>query len=124
MLTYYTDRGDLSPLLRGANADAFVADAFSRWTGISTAAVSATRGGQLAEDVSSANVTVNSDGSITMPVDIQPTATTTLIGIVYDCDGAVTDALLGTGASSDCLRFSAGEVPMLSPSVGILRMRW
>ena len=55
MLTYYTDQGDMSPLLRGTNADAFVADAFSRWTSISTAAVSATRGGQLAEDVSSAN---------------------------------------------------------------------
>lgn len=51
-ITYYTDLGNLSPLLAGRNADAFVADAFSRWTSISTAAVSAARGGQLAEDVS------------------------------------------------------------------------
>lgn len=32
-------------------ADAFVADAFSGWTGVSKAAVKATRGGQIAEDV-------------------------------------------------------------------------
>jgi hypothetical protein len=74
-ITYYTDRGDLSPLLRGPDADAFVADAFSRWTQIPTAAISATRGGQLAEDVSGANVILNSNRSITLPVDIEPTAT-------------------------------------------------
>ena len=50
------------------------------------------------------NVTLNSDGSISMPTDIQPTATGTPVGIVYDSDGSVTDALLGTGAggSSQC----------------------
>ena len=47
-ISYYTDRGDLSPVLPSATADAFVADAFSRWTSISTAAVSAARAGQLA----------------------------------------------------------------------------
>jgi len=46
-ITYYTDQGDLSPILPGPSADAFVADAFSQWTSISTAAVSATRAGQL-----------------------------------------------------------------------------
>ena len=35
---YYTDQGDLSSVLRGQDADAFVANAFSRWTLISTAA--------------------------------------------------------------------------------------
>jgi hypothetical protein len=106
-VTYYTDQGDLSPLLPGASADSFVADAFSRWTGISTAAVSATRGGQLAENVSGFNVILSADGSITLPNDIQPSATGTPVGIVYDYDGAVTDALLGTGSSSDCLVDSA-----------------
>ena len=38
-ISYYTDQGDLSPLLLHAGADAFVADAFSRWTSITTAAV-------------------------------------------------------------------------------------
>ena len=97
-LNYYTDQGNLSSLLPQASADAFVADAFSRWTGISTVAISATQAGHLAEDVSGQNVVRNPDGSITMPADILPTATGTPVGIVYDYDGAVTDALLGSGA--------------------------
>ena len=55
-------------------------------------------GGSLAEDVNGTNVIVNSDGSISMPPDIQPTAIGTPVGIVYDYDGTVTDALLGQGA--------------------------
>jgi hypothetical protein len=103
-INYYTDQGSLSPTVSGPQADALVADAFSQWTSISTAAVSATRAGQLAEDVSGANVFRNSDGSITMPADILPTATGTPVGIVYDADGTVTDALLGQGAgdASEC----------------------
>ena len=68
------------------------------------AAVLATRAGQLAENVSGANVIVNLDGSISMPSDILPSAVGTPVGIVYDADGAVTDALLGLGAggSSSC----------------------
>jgi hypothetical protein len=81
-----------------------VADAFSQWTSISTAAVTATRAGQLAEDVSGTNVYRNSDGTITMPADIMPLASGTPVGIVYDVDGTVTDALLGQGAgdASEC----------------------
>jgi hypothetical protein len=103
-VNYYTDQGSLSPTVSGRQADALVADAFSQWTSIPTAAVSATRGGQLAEDVSGANVYRNSDGTITMPTDILPTATGTPVGIVYDVDGTVTDALLGQGAgdASEC----------------------
>jgi IPT/TIG domain len=106
-IIYYTDQGNLSPQLPGPSADAFVADAFTRWTGIPTAAVSATRAGQLAEDVSGANVILNSNPTVTLPADIQPTATGTPVGIVYDLDGTVTDALLGTGASGDCVMNSA-----------------
>jgi hypothetical protein len=100
LLNYYTDRGNLSPILPGAGADAFVADALSQWTSIPTAAVSAVRVGQLAEDVSGANVSVNPDGSINIPADIEPGALTTPVGIVYDADGSVTDALLGQGAGA------------------------
>src|SRR5712692_7537961 len=99
-VNYYTDQGNLSPILPGPTADAFVASAFSQWTSIPTAAVSATQAGHLAEDVSSANVIVNPDGSITVPSDILPTAVNTPVGIVYDLDGSVTDALLGLGAGS------------------------
>ncbi len=76
LITYYTDQGDLSPILPNASANAFVADAFSQWTSVPTAAVSAINGGQLAEDVNGSNVT-NAAGTISMPVDIQPTATGT-----------------------------------------------
>jgi hypothetical protein len=67
---------------------------------VPTAAIMATSGGMLAEDVNGANVILNSDGTISMPADIQPTATGTPVGIVYDYDGSVTDALMGIGAGS------------------------
>lgn len=105
-ITYYTDQGDLSPVLPNASANSFVASAFSPWTSVSTAAVAATRGGQLAEDVSGTNVIVNADGTISMPADIQPTATGTPVGIVYDYDGSVTDALMGSGAGASTQCFS------------------
>jgi hypothetical protein len=103
-VNYYTDQGSLSPTVSGPQGDALVADAFSQWTSISTAAVTAKRAGQLAEDVSGANVYRNPDGTITIPADIMPTATGTPVGIVYDVDGTVTDALLGQGAGdvSEC----------------------
>lgn len=84
-------------------------NAVSLWTSIPTAALGAASGGQLAEDVNGSNVTVNSDGTISIPFDIQPSATGTPIGVVYDSDGAVTNALLGSGAgdSSQCFSNAA-----------------
>ncbi|MGH9529607.1 MAG: IPT/TIG domain-containing protein, partial [Terriglobales bacterium] len=103
-VNYYTDQGHLSPILPGPSADALVADAWSQWASIPTAAIAAVHAGQLAEDVSGADVTVNSDGSINTPPDIMPSALSTPLGIVYDADGSVTDALLGQGAggSASC----------------------
>jgi len=123
-INYYTDQGDLSPVLQGANADAFVADAFARWTGIPTAAVSATRAGQLAEDVNGSNVLLNVDHTITMPADILPSATATPVGIVYDADGAVTDALLGVGSSGECFSNAAFGGPDAFTRTAILPTRW
>lgn len=105
-ISYYTDQGDLSPILPQASADAFVADAFNHWTSVSTAAISATRAGQLAEDVSGSNVIVNGNGTITMPADISPSAVNTPVGIVYDADGKVTDALLGQGSGDSFYCFT------------------
>jgi hypothetical protein len=104
LITYYTDQGDLSPILSNASANSFVAGAFSVWTSVSTAALAATSSGSLAEDVNGTNVAVNADGTISLPVDIQSTAMGTPVGIVYDYDGLVTDALLGrgSGGSSQC----------------------
>ena len=98
-ISYYTDRGNLSALLSGSSADAFVANAFAAWTSIPTAAVSTMHAGQLAEDVSGAKV-MAAGNTLNMPSDILPSAIDTPVGIVYDADGSVTDALLGTGASN------------------------
>jgi len=97
-ITYFTDQGDLSPILPNGSANNFVATAFSQWTAVPTAALAASRGGQLGEDVTGSNVILNADGTTSMPADIQPSATGTPIGIVYDYDGSVTDALIGAGA--------------------------
>lgn len=106
IITYYTDQGDLSLILPNASANALVASAFGQWTAVPTAAITATSGGMLAEDVNGSNVFLNADGTISMPADIQPTATGTPVGIVYDYDGSVTDALMGSGAGSTAECFS------------------
>ncbi len=103
-VNYYTDQGDLSPILPNTAANAFVANAFQQWSSVSTAAITVAASGQLAEDVSGSNIAVGSTGTVTAPADITPAATQTPIGIVYDYDGSVTDALLGAGAggTSQC----------------------
>jgi hypothetical protein len=101
---YFTDQGDLSPILPSAQADAFVATAFSAWTSISGVSLTASPGGHLAEDVNGSNIATDGFGTITGPPDITSSATSTPVGIVYDYDGTVTDALLGIGAGglADC----------------------
>ncbi len=103
-VNYYTDQGDLSPILPNTAANAFVASAFLQWSSVSVAAITVTNPGQLAEDVNGSNIAVNSNGTVTAPADITPAATQTPVGIVYDYDGSVTDALLGAGAggTSQC----------------------
>ena len=101
---YFTNPGPLSPILTEAQADALVASAFSTWTSISGVALTATQGGHLAEYVDGDNIETNGEGVVTAPADITPSATGTPVGIVYDYDGTVTDAILGEGAGglADC----------------------
>jgi hypothetical protein len=96
-ISHYTDQGDLSSLWKQADANTFVADAFSVWTAVSTAALTAIRAGQLDEDVGGANVRL-SGTVLTMPADIRPVSAKPF-AVVYDSDGQVIDALLGAGAS-------------------------
>jgi hypothetical protein len=100
---YFTDQGDLSPILTNAQADAFVATAITPWTSAPGVGLTVTQAGHLAEDVNGSNIQVT-DGVITAPADVTPQATGTPLGIIYDYDGTVTDALLGQGAGSlaDC----------------------
>jgi hypothetical protein len=109
-VNYFSDPGDLSPILPHAAADALVADAFSQWTSIPTVALSAMLAGQLSEDVSGSNVSGGVGRPVSMPSDIQPTATSKPIAVVYDMDGAVTDALLGRGAGSAAACFDNAVV--------------
>jgi hypothetical protein len=97
-VSYYTDQGDLSPILPGPSADAFVANAFSQWTSIPTVGLNVVHAGQLQENVDGSNVYRESDGTLVEPADIEPSATYEPVGVVYDEDGTVTDALLGQGA--------------------------
>lgn len=97
-VNYFTDQGALSPILTNSQADTLVANAFASWTGVWGTSLTAAQGGHLAEDVNGTNVIANPDGTISLPSDIQPSAVATPVGIVYDYDGAVTDALLGVGA--------------------------
>lgn len=110
-VTYYTDQGDLSPVLNQTAANSFVASALGQWTGVTTASLGATYGGSLAEDVNGTNVTTVN--GLTLPADILPTATNKPIAVVYDQNGAVTEALLGIGASdpSFCLTNSTYGAP-------------
>jgi hypothetical protein len=105
-IVYFTDQGDLSPLLPNASANTMVENAFSQWTSVATVALAASSGGQLAEDVNGSNVTVNADGTVSIPTDIQPTASATPVGVVYDYDGSVTNALMGSGAGDASQCFS------------------
>lgn len=105
-VTYYTDQGDLSPVLPGPSADALVAAAFIHWTGIPTVALGAMEVGHLAEDVNGTNVALT-NGVLSLPADIQPDAFGTPVGIVYDQDGQITETLLGVGSSADCLNNAA-----------------
>ena len=101
---YFTDRGNLSPILSGAQADTFVASAITAWTSVPGVALTSTYAGHLAEDVNGSNIQATVNGVITAPADITPTALGTPLGIVYDYDGTVTDAVLGQGAGGlgDC----------------------
>ena len=113
---YFTDQGDLSPILPGAQADAFVASAFSAWTSIAGVALTASQGGHLAEDVNGSNIATDGYGTITAPADITSSATGTPIGIVYDYDGTVTDALLGQGAGGLAFVYNHPPVHRSLPS--------
>ncbi len=86
---YFTDQGDLSPILPGAQADALVATAFSAWTSIQGVALVATQSGHLSEDVNGGNIQTDGYGTVTAPADIASAATGTPVGIVYDYDGSV-----------------------------------
>ncbi|MFP5226365.1 MAG: hypothetical protein ACLGXA_01965 [Acidobacteriota bacterium] len=98
-VAYFTDLGNLSAQINQSRANAMVATAAAVWSAVPTAAVSIQNGGSLGEDVNGTNVIAGPSG-VTLPADLQPTATDIPVAVVYDQDGAVIDALYGSGASS------------------------
>jgi len=98
-VSYYTDLGALSTQVTQTQANSMVAAAAAVWNNVPTAAVSIQSGGSLSENVSGSNVIAGA-GGVTLPADIQSTATNKPVAVVYDQDGTVIDAIYGPGASS------------------------
>ncbi len=102
-LNYFVDQGALSPSLNNQQASAMVDAAAAYWSAVPTAAVALTDAGPLNEDVNGANIAVT-NGVITAPADVTPSATAYPLAVVFDYDGTVINAIFGAGASdpTDC----------------------
>lgn len=94
---YYVDQGALGPL-SNAQAVAMVDAAAAVWNAVPTAAVQLTDEGALAEDVNGGDVMAG-NGVLAAPNDVIPSAAGTPVAVIFDFDGAVIDALEGSGAS-------------------------
>ena len=98
-INYYVDQGPLSSFVSNQQATAMVDAAAGLWSGVSTAGVTLTDIGPLNEDISGANILVNSSGAITAPVDVSPVATNYPLAVIYDADGSVINAIFGATSS-------------------------
>jgi hypothetical protein len=90
-----------------AQADAIVTAAASRWTNVTTATITLGRGADLPLDVTALNYTTYFNGPGTSTDGLNP--------VIYDTDGSIIDALLGTGQKSSVLGF-AGSAYFLAPA--------
>ena len=110
-LNYYVDRGPLSASVTNQQATAMVDAAAALWSAIPTAGVALNDMGPLNEDVSGANIVVSGTsfavtnqqtsqlGLIAQPADVTPAATGFPLGVIFDADGSVIEAVFGAGAS-------------------------
>lgn len=101
---YFVDQGPLSATVNNAQATAMVDAAAALWSAVPTAGVSLTNAGSLNEDVNGADVRPDGptgawSASFAQPADLTPTATGYPVGVVFDADGSVINALFGAGAS-------------------------
>jgi hypothetical protein len=111
-LNYYVDQGPLNSSVTNAQAKAMVDAAAALWSAVPSAGVTLTDMGFLNEDVSGANILLsgtnftvtneqtNQLGVIIEPADVTPSATSYPLGIIFDADGSIINALYGSGASS------------------------
>ena len=96
---YYLDQGPLSATVTNQQATAMVDAAAALWSAVPTAAVRLTDAGSLNEDVNSSNIAASPTGQITQPADVTSSAAAYPVGVIYDADGSVIDALYGADAS-------------------------
>jgi len=82
-----------------AQADAIVTNAISVWTNVGTASIVLSRGPDMPEDVTTANLATYYPNNATNTTDgLNP--------VVYDTDGSILDAIFGTGAKNNLLGFA------------------
>ncbi len=95
---YFVDQGPLSASVDNAAAMALVDAAAAVWD-VEGVNFTLTNGGTLSEDVSGSNVYLGTSGLV-WPADVQSANYTgKQIAVIFDADGAITDTLLGSGAS-------------------------
>ncbi|MGH9606204.1 MAG: IPT/TIG domain-containing protein [Terracidiphilus sp.] len=100
-VNYYVDQGPLNSSVTNQQATAIVDAAAALWSAVPTAGVALADMGQLNEDVNGSNIVASSTatGQIAQPADVAPTAANYPVGVIYDTDGSVIDALFGAGTS-------------------------
>ena len=98
-INYFVDQGPLNGSISNQQAVGMVDAAAAFWNAVPTAGVNLTDAGSLAEDVDGSDV-LASNQQFTAPADVTPEATAKPIGVVFDADGSVINALLGAGASA------------------------
>jgi hypothetical protein len=96
---YYIDQGPLNGAVNNQQAAAMVDAAAALWSAVPTSGVVLIDAGQLNEDVSGSNIVAGSNNQIAQPLDVAPSAIDHPVGVIFDADGSVIDALFGSGAS-------------------------
>jgi hypothetical protein len=97
-VNYFVDRGPLSSSVTNQQATAMVDAAAALWNAVPAAGVALRDMGTLNEDVNGSNIQAK-NGQITAPADVMPSATSYPLGVIFDEDGSVIDAIFGSGAS-------------------------
>ena len=97
-VNYYVDQGPLNSSVSNQQATAMVDAAAALWSAVPTAGITLTDMGPLNEDVNGSNIQVHS-GQIAAPADVTPSAANYPLGVIYDADGSVINALFGATTS-------------------------
>jgi hypothetical protein len=97
-VNYYVDQGELSSTVDNQQATQMVDAAAALWSAVTTAGVSLVNSGSLNEDVNGTNITAANE-IITQPSDVTSTASVYPLGIIFDADGSIIEAIFGAGSS-------------------------